>query len=88
LSAARLLLEIDIGERVPVGVAWMVKAAKEPKLRALLMMATTTGLRASELRGLRWSDADLLNARELQTPPRSLIARRFVEDNARSSRRM
>ena len=37
----------------------MVESAKGSRLRALLMMATSTGLRASELRGLRWSDVDL-----------------------------
>ena len=30
-----------------------------PKKRALLLMAAFTGLRASELRGLRWHDVDL-----------------------------
>jgi integrase len=33
--------------------------ATSPKKRALLLMAAFTGLRASELRGLRWYDVDL-----------------------------
>ena len=35
--------------------------ADHPKKRALLLMAAFTGLRASELRGLRWYDVDLEN---------------------------
>lgn len=34
-------------------------AAKDDKRRTLLLTAALTGLRASELRGLRWSDIDL-----------------------------
>jgi integrase len=34
-------------------------AQGDPKRRALLLVACFTGLRASELRGLRWSDIDL-----------------------------
>ena len=34
-------------------------AAPKPKLATLLKVAALTGLRASELRGLRWSDVDL-----------------------------
>lgn len=37
----------------------MISAAKPGKLRTLIMVAVATGLRASELRGLRWSDIDL-----------------------------
>jgi integrase len=36
--------------------------ATHPKKRALLLMAAFTGLRASELRGLRWYDVDLAKA--------------------------
>jgi integrase len=36
-------------------------AAKSGRLRTLIMTAASTGLRASELRGLRWSDVDLRN---------------------------
>jgi integrase len=37
----------------------LVEAAKDSKRRALLLTVALTGLRASELRGLRWSDVDL-----------------------------
>jgi integrase len=41
-------------------VTRLLDAAKgDPKRRALLLVACFTGLRASELRGLRWSDVDL-----------------------------
>lgn len=83
--------KLEVGRDIPTTeeVGRMVKAATEPKLRALLMMATTTGLRASELRGLRWSDVDLLNARELHVrqradrwnkigPPKSEASRRTI----------
>jgi integrase len=33
-----------------------------PHAKLLLMVATFTGLRSSELRGLRWSDVDLKNS--------------------------
>jgi integrase len=70
-------------------LARMVKVANQPKMRALLMMATTAGLRASELRGLRWSDVDLLKAHELHVrqradrwnkigPPKSEASRRVI----------
>lgn len=36
----------------------IISAAKRGKLRTLIMLAVATGLRASELRGLRWSDVD------------------------------
>ena len=40
----------------------LVAATKEGRQRALFMTAVSTGLRASELRGLRWSDVDLKSA--------------------------
>jgi integrase len=75
----------DIPE--PGEVARMVKAANG-KLRVLLMTAASTGLRASELRGLRWSDVDL-KANELHVrqradrwnkigPPKSAAGRRTI----------
>jgi integrase len=71
----------------PGEIARMVKAATG-KVRVLLMTAVSTGLRASELRGLRWSDVDL-KAGELQVrqradawltigPPKSKSSRRTV----------
>jgi integrase len=43
----------------PAEVKRMVAAANDPRTRALLLLAALTGLRSSELRGLRWSDVDL-----------------------------
>jgi integrase len=82
---------LEVGRDIPTPeeVSRMVqKTEKGSRLRALLMMATSTGLRASELRGLRWSDVDL-KARELHVrqradrwnkigPPKSEAGRRTV----------
>ena len=43
----------------PAEIKRLIDAAKGGRLRALLLTAVFTGLRASELRGLRWSDVDL-----------------------------
>ncbi len=82
---------LEVGRDIPTPqeVARMVNAtAKGSRLRALLMMATSTGLRASELRGLRWSDVDLktgeLHVRQRADrwnkigPPKSDAGRRTV----------
>ena len=72
----------------PAEVKRMVDAAKDTKARALLLTVALTGLRASELRGLRWSDVDL-KASELHVhqradkhckigPPKSARSRRTV----------
>jgi integrase len=83
--------KLEVGRDIPTPeeIGRMVKAAKEPKMRALLMVAATSGLRASELRGLRWSDVDLIKARELHVrqradrwnkigPPKSEASRRTI----------
>jgi integrase len=51
---------IEAGRDIPTPeeVARLVKTAKPGKIRTLVMTAASTGLRASELRGLRWSDVD------------------------------
>jgi integrase len=52
----------EIGRDIPTTaeIKRLVEAAKDnTRLRALLLTASLTGLRASELRGLRWSDVDL-----------------------------
>jgi integrase len=53
--------KLEIGRDIPTPaeVKRLVEAAKDPKTRALLLLVGLTGLRASELRGLRWSDIDL-----------------------------
>ena len=83
--------KLEVGRDIPTPeeVSRMVqKTDKGSRLRALLMMATSTGLRASELRGLRWSDVDL-KAGELHVrqradrwnkigPPKSEAGRRTI----------
>jgi len=54
--------QIEIGRDVPENAEikrLFAATADQPKKRALLLMAAFTGLRASELRGLRWYDVDL-----------------------------
>jgi integrase len=55
----------------PGEVKRVIEAAKKPRHRALLLTAVLTGLRASELRGLRWSDVDYLKAEELHVRQRA-----------------
>jgi integrase len=82
--------KLEVGRDIPTPeeVGRMVKGAKGLRLRALLMMAASTGLRASELRGLRWSDVEFKTA-ELHVrqradrwnkigPPKSEAGRRTV----------
>jgi integrase len=53
-------LEVGVDIPTPDEVKRLIAAAADnPKRRALLLTAALTGLRASELRGLRWSDIDL-----------------------------
>jgi integrase len=81
--------KLEIGRDIPTTeeISRMVKAAKG-KLRVLLMTATSTGLRSSELRGLRWDDVDLkhgeLHVRQRADrwnkigPPKSEAGRRTI----------
>src|SRR5262249_23747643 len=52
--------KLEIGRDIPTTaeVRRMVAAATDTRARALLLLAAFTGLRSSELRGLRWSDVD------------------------------
>src|SRR5262249_49348255 len=52
-------LGVGVDLPTPDEVRRLIAAAKDPRRRALLLTAALTGLRASELRGLRWSDVDL-----------------------------
>jgi integrase len=83
--------KLEIGRDVPSNaeIKRLIDAtAKSPKKRALLLMAAFTGLRASELRGLRWYDVDLekgeLHVRQRADkyykigPPKSESSRRRV----------
>jgi integrase len=65
----RLELAKDIP--TPEEIKRLLAAAKGTRQRALLLTAALTGLRASELRGLRWSDVDLGKAAELQVRQRA-----------------
>jgi integrase len=53
--------KLEIGRDIPTRdeIQRIIDAAKPGKGRALLLTAALTGMRASELRGLRWSDVDL-----------------------------
>jgi integrase len=54
-------VRLKVGEDIPTRdeVRRMIDGASEGRGRTLLMVAAFSGLRASELRGLRWKDVDL-----------------------------
>jgi integrase len=60
-SHGRITPKLEIGRDIPTRdeVQRIVDAAKPGIGRTLLLTAALTGMRASELRGLRWSDVDL-----------------------------
>src|SRR5215469_6655678 len=60
-SHGRINPKLEIGRDIPTRdeVQRIIDAAKPGNGRALLLTAALTGMRASELRGLRWSDVDL-----------------------------
>src|SRR5262249_11897788 len=64
VSASKRERKLEIGRDIPTTaeVKRLIEAAKELRPRALLLTAALTGLRASELRGLRWTDTDLKHA--------------------------
>src|SRR5262245_25504342 len=53
--------KLEVGRDIPTTqeVKRIVGAATDAKSRAVVLLAALTGLRSSELRGLRWSDIDL-----------------------------
>lgn len=53
--------KVEVGRDIPTTgeIKRLVAAAKPGRQRALLLVAALHGLRASELRGLRWADVDL-----------------------------
>ena len=85
---------LEIGRDIPTTgeIKRLVDAAKKRtdkgKLRALLLIAALTGLRASELRGLRWSDVDLkageLHVRQRADRFNAIGAPKTEESGARS----
>jgi integrase len=65
-------LEANRDFPTPGEVKRLIEAAKgNLKWRTLLLTAALTGLRASELRGLRWTDVDYLKANELHVRQRA-----------------
>jgi integrase len=56
--------KLEVGRDIPEPneVKRLIEAATDTRDRALLLTVALTGLRASELRGLRWSDVDLKSA--------------------------
>ena len=54
-------LEVGVDIPTPAEIKRLIDAAKTERHRALLLTAALCGLRASELRGLRWRDVDLKN---------------------------
>jgi integrase len=80
------LLEEGIDFPSTAEVKRLVAAAKDTKRRALFMTAVLTGLRASELRGLRWSDVDL-KAGELHVRQRADRYNHIGSPKTKESRR-
>jgi integrase len=75
--------KLEVGRDLPTPseVKRLVNAARNERERALILTAALTGLRASELRGLRWSDIDF-KACELHVRQR---ASRYCEIGAPKS---
>jgi len=71
-SHGRLRAKLEIGRDIPTRdeVQRIIDAAAPGHGRTLLLTAALTGMRASELRGLRWSDVDLTR-RQVQVRQRA-----------------
>jgi integrase len=56
--------KVEVGRDIPTPqeIKRLIEAARPGGQRATLLVAATCGLRASEIRGLRWSDIDLRGA--------------------------
>jgi integrase len=56
--------KLEVGRDIPAAaeIKRIIAAAPVGKMRTMLLTVALTGLRASELRGLRWSDVDLKGA--------------------------
>jgi integrase len=61
VTGGRTKLRLEVGRDIPTRqeVQQIINAAGTGRARALLLTAALTGMRASELRGLRWSDVEL-----------------------------
>jgi integrase len=64
-------IEVGTDFPTPDEVKHMIAKAETPRQRALLLTMVLTGLRASELRGLRWSDVEPFEAAELRVRQRA-----------------
>jgi integrase len=81
--------KLEIGCDVPENAEikrLFAATAGQPRKRALLLMAAFTGLRASELRGLRWYDVDL-KAGELHVRQRADRYNAIGSPKSKKSRR-
>jgi integrase len=80
--------KLEVGRDIPATaeIKRMVAAATDARTRALLLLAAFTGLRASELRGLRWSDIDLKRG-ELHVRQRADKYRTIGDPKSAGSRR-
>jgi integrase len=60
-SHGRIKPKLEMGRDIPTRdeIRRIIDAAKPGKARTILLTAALTGMRASELRGLRWADVDL-----------------------------
>jgi integrase len=65
----RLKVGVDIP--APAEIKAIIEAADGNKWRPFILTAIFTGLRISELRGLRWADVDLKKGRELHVTQRA-----------------
>jgi integrase len=72
IAASKRERKLEVGVDIPATgeIKRLIEAAKDGKWRTLLLTAALTGLRASELRGLRWKDVDL-KAEELHVRQRA-----------------
>jgi integrase len=89
-SGGRTRPRLEVGRDIPTRqeVQRIVDAAWPGRARALLLTAALTGMRASELRGLRWSDVELaervINVRQRADrysvigSPKSVTSRRAI----------
>jgi integrase len=61
MTPSRLKPRLEIGRDIPTKdeIQRIIDAAPAGKARTLLLTAALTGMRASELRGLRWADVNL-----------------------------
>jgi integrase len=79
-------LEIGIDIPTPEEVRRLIATTIDARIRALLLTTALTGLRASELRGLRWADIDL-KACELHVRQRASRYCEIGSPKSESSRR-